>query len=447
MRDRFTFLFVLAIACAAPPAPALHVALPVAPRAATPDVLEIPREPGAAYAAGWTWWLAGKREDALRAFRYVVGTLLVNGDPNPRRRTRIPLTIVMSEVGRDKDAGDRTVAITETGVLLGDVRKHAFDRFVELPDAYQADVAAPGLVAITTTSEIALVDMTSGAIVARLATENGVVVARGKSRFFLYGSAGGFTGEVWDAATRARLRTFHDSSVQTLMFAGLSEDESAVFAGGQNVSVWDVATGDEILSYAGAPLVARGPGFSRDGRFVAYGTIDFDHTPRIGTTHLFDRRAKRVVATSHASSFPSGFAFAGKWLAVGDLRKGCLLEAPQLRRVACSAEVRPSAGIDDDLQDTMPTFVAGDSALALATSDGSLLIARVPSMMTIWKGRARFEGAHLVDSDGSGASWTLGKDGVPVRDPPATENAPEPTIRACVIGSWLFPPLACSTPG
>src|SRR6185312_12409399 len=130
---------------------------------------------------------------------------------------------------------------------------------------------------------------------------------------------------------------------------------------------------------------------------------------------------------------------------VGDLRMGCLLEAPSMRRVACSQEVRPHYGTDDDLQETTPTIVASGSAVALQTGDGSMLVARIPSMATLWKGRLRFEDGKLVDADGSGTVWTFGPDGVPVlAQPLPSDGSSNVSIPACRVGTWIFPAAACT---
>ena len=74
-----------------------------------------------------------------------------------------------------------------------------------------------------------------------------------------------------------------------------------------------------------------------------------------------------------------------------------------------------SEGFDD----TEATFVQSASALVIETSDGSgfVLVAKVPSMSTMWKGRAHLvtDGtvSYLVDVNNH-ELLTIGKGGVPV---------------------------------
>jgi hypothetical protein len=443
---RFVMLVACALACAAPPPPqpVARVEIRAPSASAATQLPEIPSDVPSAYALGWTWWRDGRKSEALRAFRVAIAALELHGDEahhqkRPLHAERATLTFPTSD-------GDHVATLTEGGLLVADAKKRAFDAFVAMPNAYQVDVVGTDFVAVTRPDEVALFDVAHASIVERVAMQN-AGMRRGKSKFVVQGSDQGVRVDVWDPARREKIRTLHDPKLEYAAFVELALDDRVVVATGQTVDVWDVATGEKLLDFTGVPALPNVPGFSGDGKYIAYGAVDFDKSPIVGTTSLFDRKTHTVIATSHASHYPSGFAFHDKWLAVGDLRRACLLAVPRMTQLACSSEIRPSAGVDDDLQETTPTFIDSGRELVLTTGDGSTMIVRPPTMTPIWRGRAKLtigsDGAtYLVDSDENGEVYAIGADGLPTRIS-ALPVEPTRSIESCRVGSWMFPADAC----
>lgn len=452
------------MACGSPPAPRVeHVIVPRVAQSAAPLGDPVPTNPASAYSLGWTWWRAGRKLDALRAFHVALDAALAE----PTRGRHAPRPKV--EAGTTSDMqreGDRVVVTTRNGVLLADAKRGALERFVSIPGVYMLSPVGGGLVGASSSDELSLVDVASGDVVQRVKRVQDVRSVS-DSTFTLSGidDGGGFV-ELWDRASRKRLHAFHDAALQMITTVALSPDGRLLAACGGRCTVWDVDSGAKLLGFDHNPTVNGPPAFSHDGRFIAYGTTDFDRQPVVGTTFLYDRKARKVVAQSHVSQMPTGFAFANEWLAVGDLRRGCLLRVPSLARIACSAEVRPHAGPDDNLQETSPFFVASASALALETGDGSMLLARTPSMTTAWKGRARLAIAggatYLVDTDDH-ALFTVGPGGATTRARDLDESETIESLReahpeksadadaftrvtaaSCHVGDWVFPAPACA---
>jgi len=452
-------------ACGPPAPPALEqVTVPRVARPAAPAQDPVPTDPPAAYALGWSWWRAGRKLDAERAFHVVLDAALAE----PPRAPHAPRAKLeagsASEMRRE---GDSVAVIARNGVVLAAAKTGALERFVPMVGVYTLSTVGGGLVGASSSAEIALVDVASGDVVQRVPRVEDVrSVSAGAFTLAGVDDSGGFV-ELWDRASRKRLRAFRDPGLQMILSVQLSPDGRLLAACGGRCFVWDVDSGDALVAFDHNPTVNGPPAFSSDGRFVAYGTTNFERDPIVGTTFLYDRKARKVVARSHVSQMPTGFAFAGAWLAVGDLRRGCLLRVPSLARIACSAEVRPNAGVDDDLQETSPTFVASASALALETGDGSLLLARTPSMTTAWKGRARLttagDSAYLVDVDDrtlfavgpGGATRRVREldeqetlDGLRETHPDRTGDADafaRVLAASCHVGDWVFPASACST--
>jgi hypothetical protein len=142
-----------------------------------------------------------------------------------------------------------------------------------------------------------------------------------------------------------------------------------------------------------------------------------------------------------------------------------LVRVPQMSLVGCSAEVRPNMGPDDDLQDVRPVFV-DPHTLAIPTSDGSMLVCAVPSLATVWKGRAQLATArdgtsYLVDTDGH-ELLSINASGVAhvraltedesfdrLREThPGEADDTAAIVRvsnaSCHVGVWLFPAAACA---
>ncbi len=454
------------VGCGSAPSPRAHVVVlqPVTQHP-TPPAASIPDDPAQAYALGYTWWHEGRNEDALRAFRSVIATLVARSaiGKRPGDKLRVEPGLATESV-RD---GDRVVVQTEGGLLLASSATGALERFVPLPTAVSLIALGGGLVAVATNEDEVLLDAASGETVERVA--HAQAVTPGKAYFTVQGSNdSGVFVELWDAGKRKRLRTLGDPTLQNVMSVAFSGDETAVVAGdGSQGVVWEAATGERVGAFPGISGAISLPGFSPDGRFIAYGSVDFEKNPQVGTTFLLDRKTRKVVATSHASHYPSGYAFSKDQLAVGDLRRACLLRVPQMTLVACSPEVRPNMGPDDDLQDAHPTFVADARALAVETSDGSMLVAKVPSLATSWKGRAHLQlapdhTAYLVDSENHDL-LAVAPSGIPAHVRAIAEEENPDLLRethpwqedanraighvssmACHAGYWVFPAGACN---
>jgi hypothetical protein len=433
-------------------------------RAVIPREDPVPNDPAVAYALGFTWLSAGRSNDALRAFHAVIVALLATNTDGKRHDK---LSVEQGLTSPIALGGEKVAVGSEGGVLIASAATGRFERLLQIPDVYSLESLGSGLVAALTTDGAVLLDPGSATIVERIPHAQNVTGR--KTTFAVYGL--GDTGvfiDLWDAPTRSRTRTLTEASLAALMMVELHDDARSI-AGrdGDHGFVWDLATGAVVVKFNSHMGANAMPAFSADGRFIAYGTANLEKWPTVGTTFLHDTKQHKVVATSHASHYPSGFAFGGKWLAVGDLRKACLLTVPQMSLVACSAEVRPSAGVDDDLQDTQPTFVDAAHALVIATSDGSVLVASVPSMATVWKGRASLSAAadgtgYLVDTDNH-ELWSLGQSGVPVRVRTLEEDESAEHLRethphaaaeaevfarvgaaSCHVGRWVFPVAACT---
>jgi len=454
------------LGCASPTPEPEHVVL--APRAehyTTPAAEEpIPDDPTAAYTLGFAWIHAGRSRDALRAFHRVIEFALSANTTKPRTPVRVEPGLTSSAALE----GDKIAVQSEVGVVIASASTGALERLLPIPGVYEVDAMRGGIVAAMTTEGATLVSVQSAAIVANI--PHAQAVRRAASSFAVYGTddTGAFI-ELWDVSTHKRMRTLRDPSLQALMAVDFADgDRSIVASEGDHGLVWDVATGAVVLAFtAGVPGVSSLPGFSSDGRFIAYGSADMSKAPVVGTTFLFDRKQRRVVATSHASRMPCGFAFGDNWLAVGDMRKACLLNVPQMTRVGCSADVRPSVGPDDDLQDAHPTFVDSSHALAIQTSDSSVLVVKVPSMTTTWKGRASLAvsqsgTAYLFDVDNH-ELLSIGAGGVAAHIRPLAEEESVDNLRelhphyaedgaaygrvvasTCHVGAWVFPSAACA---
>jgi hypothetical protein len=461
--DTWPWALAAACACGSPAsAPATHVVIaPLVVDAG--DQARVPDDPADAYEAGVAWLAASRSGDAMRAFHRVIDAALT-----PNGKVRGPPIRVGDRSGEEVVREGEHVAIpTGAGVLVVSAKTGAVERLVRTPRVHEVKALGDALVSAALEDGVAIVDVDHGVVVARIADAQ--TVERGEKTFAAYGSRdqGAFV-EVWDRAPAKRRFTASDPALTMVMNVHYTDDQAAVIAqaGGGGV-LFDASTGKTILAFTMASTILAPPGISRDGRYIAYGNTNFDKMPMVGTTFLYDRTQKKVIATSHAVQMPSGFAFDGKWLAVGDLRKGCLLAVPQMMTAACSKEIRPYAGPDDDLQDARPTFVDGGRALELETSDGSAAVVKVPSMTMTWKGRARLSiapngAAYLVDDDNK-ELLSIGAGGAVMRvralaDDEGAERLREthPNAAAaaaalehvdatlCHAGDWVFPKSACA---
>jgi hypothetical protein len=462
--SRTWVLGVVLVGCVTAPPPAPHrVALAEAEtRDAGPKEEPVPDDAAAAYILGFTWSSAGRSRDSLRAFHSAIASLLKHGAPCKRRDT---LRIEQGLASTLARGGDKIVVGSEVGVVIANV-SGKLERLVPIQSVYALESVGDGLVVALTPDDAALLDPSTATIIERI--PHGQGVRQAKTLFAVWGASdgGGFI-ELWDEPSHKRKRTLTDASMQSFMAVDIADDARAVVGrGGNDGVIWDVATGGVILRFTS--LLGVPPAFSSDGRFIAYGSADFEHSPIVGTTFLYDRSQHKVIATSHASHYPSGFAFGAKWLAVGDLRRACLLTLPQMSLIKCSAEVRPHMGPDDDLQDAHPTFVDSARAVVIETSDGSTLVAAVPTMSTLWKGRATLSvaadgTAYLVDADNR-ELLEVGAGSLPVRVREMEEGESAEQLRethpreaadaeayarvvaaSCHVGGWVFPIAACGS--
>jgi len=303
-----------------------------------------------------------------------------------------------------------------------------------------------------------VVDTDAGVVLEKV--EHALNPVQGGAHIALGGTdaQGGFV-ELWDIPTRARTHRLVDPALPSVAVVAFGDDDRVVFAHetGPSGVAWDAATGARILAYPTPPALPSVPGLSPDGRWAAYGTV--------GTTFLFDRKAGKVVATSNAIHVPSSFAFFGQSLAVGDSHHACLFAIPQMTKTACTAEIRPAWGVNDLHQMTTVAFAAGGAALVATSGDAMTLVASVPTMKTIWSGRAYLSQSktaawlvdlehHMVLSIGAGglvspvraldemeSIWTLRETHPEV----AVENAALARLAktTCHVDTWVFPAVIC----
>ncbi|GAC1600547.1 MAG: hypothetical protein NVS3B20_21720 [Polyangiales bacterium] len=158
-------------------------------------------------------------------------------------------------------------------------------------------------------------------------------------------------------------------------------------------------------------------------------------------------------------------------LFVGDLRRACVFEVPSLRLLAMTPEVRPYFGhAADDLQNIVALFsFANDSALALATADGSVGVYQLTSGNLVWKGTGEIyqrDDLLYVINENRDQLMTMGRslafsttraltDAEKSSDTPISElvGIASPPSNAyhqklvgsyvCHVGPWLFPRAAC----
>jgi hypothetical protein len=417
----------------------------------------IPADSAAAYALGLEWWSAGRTDDAFRAFHTIIEKLVWHGKQH----------IEPGAGGDVMRVRERVLIPTEGGVLLASATTGKIERFMPLGEYVQLTKLGSSLVGVTSGDDIALLDVDRSVVVDRIAQVS--MIARGTNVFVAYGNqTDGPHVEVWSPNALTRLYSLRDvSPVESVSMVTFSAgDRYLVVLDMGHGAVFDAATGDRVVSYEEAGGRPMSPGVSEDGRLLAYGHVDLSASQPVGNSYLYDTQARKVIAMSHAVPYPCSYSFGGKYLAVGDLRRACLLAVPSMKLVACSAEVRPKGSVDDDLQDAYGSFIQSASALVIETSDGSALVAKVPSMATIWKGRAHFDTdgvtSYLVDVDNHDL-LTIGPGGVPVRARTLAEDESPETLRethprnldddaaitraskaVCHVGTWVFPLVACA---
>jgi len=282
---------------------------------------------------------------------------------------------------------------------------------------------------------------------------------------------------VWTAATRTERRfPLAKTELATFEPVQFAPDESAVVTPVQRDAtdvfvIFELASGKRVE--VGRLLTGSAPAFSPDGKLLATALPFVGDHGFAGTTQLFDRATGRRVASSGACSYPNStlFSKSGKLLIVGDLRRACVFEVPSLRLLAKSAEIRPHAGVDDDLQNVpLLAIVANDAGFVAGTADGSMGLFRLPSAALLWKGRGDLldgkDHRHYIYDAGGGTRELLGFDDrlafssrivseaeaesgtvaeIGLVAPGAVVDPGARSLEAtlCSVGPWVFPKEAC----
>ena len=482
----FACLAVLALGCAAAPTP------PPPPRLGATSSAAIAAldagEPGppsavsveVSLSAAWDAWQAGDRPGALREFRKDVAALeSLPRALNPHRAQwkREAGVAATSVTGQDGDAW-RAISTDQAlffvdghGALTGFVPGAATEplRFVPGTSLVIAETRAITIFDASTAKRV----FTANALGSASISPSGRLVA------FMTDAADAepVALHVWSAATRTERRfplaKAEQASFEPVQFA---PDESAVVTPVQRDSadvfaIFELASGKRVdLKRL---LTGSAPAFSPDGKLLATALPFVGDHGFAGTTQLFDRVTGHRTAVSGACSYPNStlFSKSGKLLLVGDLRRACVFEVPSLRLLAKSAEIRPHAGFDDDLQDVhFLRIVSNDVGFVAGTADGSMGLFRLPSAALLWKGRGDLvEGKdrrHYIYDASGGTRELFGFDdrlafssrivseaeaesGTLAEIGPLTPGAGvDPTARTleatlCSVGPWVFPKEAC----
>jgi WD40 repeat protein len=292
----------------------------------------------------------------------------------------------------------------------------------------------------------------------------------------VYASPGdpeGASLHVWDTRTRTESRVVPSAIGELTELTWIDPGKLLVASGlrGDDVAheLFDLATGKCLLAYQGWPDTG-GPAASPDGKWLAYGVVKLQGSDFRGKTTLVERSSGRAVATSSACRYPTSVAFSStsRRLAVGDLRRACVLDVPSLRLVARTGQARGNAGAEDDLQATTVGFAARDSMITVRTADGSLGLYR-SNGRTIWAGRGEAHAGssdtlHVVDEDRS-RLWSISpqftvteralSEAERAGSVPVTEIGQTPwsdggaalaalvRSQVCHVGPWLVPRAAC----
>jgi hypothetical protein len=263
---------------------------------------------------------------------------------------------------------------------------------------------------------------------------------------------------VYDLKTRKITRR---SAVPHALGVSLGNNGKSIIAEVGEVSiVYDTQTGQELARQPQAWYLGQ-PAFAPDGKTIALVADRKDNDWNKGV-RLVDRATRNTLATSSAcGGSPSSLSFSadGKYLAVGDIRRACILDAKSLKLVAQTPEIRSGAGPGDDLQHTRVSFV--HHLLVAATDDGTVGIYTVPGMKKRFNERGFLvqisgkpvvatEDQHIVSiaADGSLSRRAMtpkerargggDEDGEPSD---AVWHRIDPNV--CRVRDWLLPRAAC----
>jgi hypothetical protein len=382
-------------ACAAGSRPAPSSALvvgsasgsgrPAPPADAPPD--------GAAPATldeAWRLWFEGKREPALTRFRAVrqhLESLAARGDAGARKG------LEPGPAGVASDAKDAIVIASDAEVLSCDrdgTPRARSSRGAESytstrsPAAILSRDGAMQIVEARTLAPIGALPVAGDAVPPALSEDAiGWVEDR---------DDGGSVAHVFDLATRSE--RWAKRAPKDVKPMALGWGPGFFYVAGMPGALFDAEDGRVVARFGGPGAITQ-PAFSADGKLVA---VTSPGVGAPGLVELLDRRGKRLASASCGFTANAGFSSNGRWLVVGDLRRACLFELPKLRLLARSAEIRPFAGPDDDLQELQQLqFIAGDRIVFLRTGDGSAALAGAGGLSIFWRGRG-----ELVDADEPG---------------------------------------------
>ncbi len=453
--------FVSACWQSRPPRPAKRV-VPIEVGASAPSSLpesdpSLPKQPAEVVLASWR-------------------ARVSQGSPFPRVADRLADMLPGAPEGkplifaRRSEDGALIAFGVEVGVVILDGKTGEPRGFFAQPKTFSVEIV-PGthIVAISAESgSHSLIDADTMTVLLRFATQNSI--ALGRQRIAYLGTT---AAHVWDATIRRVIRSVPIDPDFPSWEVTLSRDGSVLTVRGDPHTSYDVDSGVSIGRFGG--VFTPGPERSGNGRWAVVSDESFDAAGnRASETWLVDLETKKTVARSHACDFPTEHAFSddGKLVAVGDLRRACVLRVPQLTLVARTGFVRKQGFIDDDLQDISGLWFSDSGRrLAMTTSDGSFGLFRVKTGRSVFLGRGRpvfsltSSDILLVDpnenrlitlDDGfQKAARTLSEDesygNAPIPEIPVGADFDNDNARAnemarrqvCHVGPWLLPKSDC----
>jgi hypothetical protein len=476
---RWLIVACLAVACGSPQAPAPPAVSPVAAAppadAAQPDAPallltrdHVPSTVQAAYAD----WTAGRKEQALAKMKAVIAaleapippqSLWVPAPKSPKREMGWSGRVLRS------DDGAWLATLASEGVVLLDGKTAELRGLVDQKGYDTWFVEGTSLLAVVAPKEMSIFDVVTRQPIARVPATGTHLQAPGCLVYAEPGDPAGAFLHVWNTRTRTESRVVESKIEDLGELTWLDPGRLLVASGSQAHELFDLTTGKRLLAYRGGDDTDV-PTASPDGKWFAFAVVNVQGSGFHGKTTLVDRSSGRVVATSGACPYPTSVAFSStsRRLAVGDLRRACVLDIPSLRLVARTGEVRKHMGPEDDLQATAVSFVARDSVITVRTADGTLGLYR-PNGGKIWTGRGEVlagpsDTLQVVAEDRS-RLWSISP-GLVVSERALSEaeaaglvpsaaigKTPSPddgkAIKAlvdrqlCHIGPWLFPRAAC----
>ncbi|MHC4560307.1 MAG: protein kinase domain-containing protein, partial [Planctomycetota bacterium] len=118
--------------------------------------------------------------------------------------------------------------------------------------------------------------------------------------------------KVWDAKTGRELITFFGDEFRGVNSIAISPDGKLIACGGEQVKVFDAATGAELTTLTGHKHIVECTAFSPDGRRIASGS-------RAGTVTIWDIETSSELLTLDVGALVWSLAFSpdGKTIAIG----------------------------------------------------------------------------------------------------------------------------------